>query len=186
MAPLSRVAQSCGTYRSTGSPSLPSGDLVSGGAPATRSNGSPRRERTHRWLDGARAVVFGRSAVTDDALASSEAGQTAVRGRSVPAPPAVRPSPARRIAVAAVAAALLVAPPAFGQTTSAQSGYSAPAGSVQQQLQGTRDAPEPTARQAATTNRLPFSGLDVAFVLAAGGLLLAIGVSMRRLSRPPA
>ena len=186
MAPLSRVAQSCGTYRSTGSPSLPSGDPVSGGAAATRSNGSPRRERTHRWLDGARAVVIRRSAVTDDALASSEAGQTAARGdRYVPASPAVRRSTARRVAVAAVAAALMVAPPAFGETTSAQSGYSAPAGSVQQQLHGTREAPEPTARHA-TTNRLPFSGLDVAFVIAAGGLLLAIGVSVRRLSRPPA
>ena len=180
---MSRVAQPCGTYRSTGSPSLPSDDPVSGGAAAARSIGTLRRERTHRWLDGARAVVFERSAVTDDALASSEAGQTAARGH--PAPPAVRRSPASGIAVAAVAAAVVVAPPAFGQTTSAQSGYSAPAGSVQQQLHGTRGAPEPTARQAAT-NRLPFSGLDVAFVLAAGGLLLAIGVSVRRLSRPPA
>ena len=182
---MSRVAQPCGTYRSTRSPSLPSGDPVSGGAAAARLIGTLRRERTHRWLDGAWAVVFGRSAVTDDALASSEAGQTAARGHSVLAPPAVRRSPARRIAVAAVAAALFVAPPAFGQTTSAQSGYSAPAGSVQQQLQGIRNAPEPTARQA-TIDRLPFSGLDVAFVVAAGGLLLALGVSMRRLSRPPA
>jgi hypothetical protein len=87
---------------------------------------------------------------------------------------------------AAVYAALLVAAPAaFAQT--AQSGYSEPAGSVQQQIG--RDDPranvEATRTRVTATDRdsggLPFTGLDLALIAGAGGMLLAVGVTVRRL-----
>jgi len=71
---MPRVAQQCGTYRSTRSPSLPSGDLV-------------LKQGERPWPHGTRAAVFGRP-VTDDHMFSSEAGLTTARGRTDPAPPA--------------------------------------------------------------------------------------------------
>jgi hypothetical protein len=80
----------------------------------------------------------------------------------------------------------VLAAPATAQT-SAQNGYSAPAGSVQQQIDpkpggGTATAP----REQSSGDALPFSGLDVVLLLAAGGVLLLLGASARRLGRPPA
>jgi hypothetical protein len=95
-------------------------------------------------------------------------------------------SPLGWIAAAATAATLLMAAPATAQT-SAQNGYSAPAGSVQQQTDPT---PGGTVKAAGSRESaggvLPFSGLDVVLVLGAGGVLLLLGASARRLSRPPA
>jgi hypothetical protein len=93
----------------------------------------------------------------------------------------------RRIAVGAVVSTALVgAPPAFGQT-SAQEGYSAPAGSVQQQLRSPRDdsargSTHESAVRGVAQGGLPFTGLDIAFVLATSGVLLVVGASIRRLS----
>jgi hypothetical protein len=81
---------------------------------------------------------------------------------------------------AAVCAALLVVVPAGVAQTAAQSGYSDPAGSVQQQL----GHGEPSAHAGAVNNdagSLPFSGLDLGLVGGAGGALLAIGIAVRRL-----
>jgi hypothetical protein len=98
----------------------------------------------------------------------------------------------RRIALgSAVSACLIAAPAALGQTTSAQEGYSAPAGSVQQQLRGPREdavrgttvvSNRDTTAGGAAQGGLPFTGLDIAFVIGAGGVLLAVGASIRRLS----
>jgi hypothetical protein len=79
---------------------------------------------------------------------------------------------------------LSTAPAAFAQTA-AQNGYSEPAGSVQQQLGGGPAAPDPHAASASDHGRLPFSGLDVGLVGAAGGLLLALGLAGRRLGHAP-
>jgi hypothetical protein len=87
--------------------------------------------------------------------------------------------------------ALVVAPPALGQT-SAQDGYSAPAGSVQQRLDSKRadsvsgDAVRSSTLRNGNSGGLPFTGLDIALVLVASGVLLAMGASIRRLSRPGA
>jgi hypothetical protein len=95
-------------------------------------------------------------------------------------------SPLGWIAAAAVAVSLLPAAPATAQT-SAQHGYSAPAGSVQQQADPKPGDSAPAARRDQSSgDALPFSGLDVVLVLAAGGVLLLLGASARRLGRPPA
>jgi hypothetical protein len=84
---------------------------------------------------------------------------------------------------AVVLLGLIAAPPALAQTSSAQDGYSTPAGSVQQQLGGGSDDMHASAVRNTTPSRLPFTGLDIALVLAAGGILLVMGGSVRRLSR---
>lgn len=88
------------------------------------------------------------------------------------------------IAAVVLCMALLVAAPAYAQT-SAQNGYSQPAGSVQQQLgtnNSSNDAKTTTAKS--ESGKLPFTGLDIALVVAAGGILLAMGFGIRRVSRP--
>jgi hypothetical protein len=93
------------------------------------------------------------------------------------------------------AAMLFAAPPAFG-VTSAQSGYSKPGGIVETQIQNggggghnpgdVVSTPEHAtqARSNGSNGSLPFTGLDLVLVVAAGGLLLGLGLGMRRLTRP--
>ena len=107
-----------------------------------------------------------------------------------------------KIIAGAVSAAMLLAGPAFAQT-SAQQGYSTPGGVVQTQLgntpasapsnqsqpttsTSTPSKPAPAAVVAAkpSTSKLPFTGLDIGLIVAAGGILLAMGLGIRRLSRP--
>ena len=88
---------------------------------------------------------------------------------------------------------LLGAPSAFAQT-SAQKGYSTPGGTVQTQLENGGKGNNPGNSTSVTTpervtqardnGKLPFTGLDLVLVVGAGGLLLALGLGMRRLSRP--
>jgi hypothetical protein len=99
------------------------------------------------------------------------------------------------------AAMLLGAPAAFGQSTAVQ-GYSTPGGVVQTQIghspshqtqptASTQAAPSSPSAPAATPsataktsgNKLPFTGLDVALIVAAGGVLVAMGYGLRRISR---
>jgi hypothetical protein len=81
-------------------------------------------------------------------------------------------------------ALFVAAAPAYA-ASSAEKGYSEPAGSVQQQLGSKSD----DGRDVATVSKndpgsqLPFTGLDIALVVAAGGVLLAMGLGIRRLSR---
>jgi len=91
----------------------------------------------------------------------------------------------RKITVGAVLCmALFVAAPAYGQS-SAQNGYSQPAGSVQQTLENkSNDGHRVQAvaqEETSSDSKLPFTGLDIALVIACGALLLALGVSLRRL-----
>lgn len=89
------------------------------------------------------------------------------------------------IAGALVCASMLIAAPAYAQTAS--EAYSKPAGSVQERISTERRDPpdETTTERQTASNRgdLPFTGLDVALIMAAGGVLLAMGFGMRRLSR---
>ena len=99
---------------------------------------------------------------------------------------------------AAAAAMLLVAAPAVAQVNPTEQGYSAPAGTTQQQI---NSSPAPTAQvtpskpatvtpvaaqKAAPAKKsgLPFTGLELGLVLAAGAGLLVVGLGLRRLSRP--
>ena len=81
---------------------------------------------------------------------------------------------------------LLAAPAAFAQTA-AQDAYSAPSGKVEAQLQQAKSgSPDATVHKAGTDDSdagLPFTGLDLVLVVAAGGGLLAMGFAMRRLTR---
>lgn len=102
----------------------------------------------------------------------------------------------KKIVAGTISATLLFGAPAFAQS-SAQQGYSKPGGTVQTQLDnGGKDSspgaststpvastPE-TVTQAKSSGKLPFTGLDLVLVVAAGGILLALGFGMRRLSRP--
>lgn len=107
----------------------------------------------------------------------------------------------RNIAVSfAVCGAMLAAAPSAFAVSAAQSGYSFPAGSVQEQLgqssnstaaEPARQESESSSGSAATpvaaenNSKLPFTGLDIGLVIGAGAVLLAMGVGIRRLSRTP-
>ena len=81
----------------------------------------------------------------------------------------------------AVFAALLVAAPAGVAQTAAQRGYSAPAGSVQQQIGHHDPSAHVNAASDDAGGGLPFSGLDLGLLGGAGGILLATGLGVRRL-----
>jgi hypothetical protein len=105
-----------------------------------------------------------------------------------------------RTLVATAVVLLLVAAPAVAQTVNpTEQGYSAPAGTTQQQITstpspsaqvspGTTAKVTPVAAKKAVTptksSGLPFTGLELGLVLAAGAGLLAFGLALRRLSRP--
>jgi flagellar basal body rod protein FlgF len=83
---------------------------------------------------------------------------------------------------------------AIATSASAQSsvdGYEDQAGQIQSQIQDGGDAGSttPVATTTTTTDSadgsLPFTGLDVALLVGAGGLLVVAGLGMRRLTRAP-
>ncbi len=91
---------------------------------------------------------------------------------------------------AIVCASMLICAPAFAQTAS--QGYSKPSGSIQERISTERtprdphDPPSVSVREAeesTASGELPFTGRDLGLVVAAGGVLLAMGFGMRRLSR---
>jgi hypothetical protein len=97
----------------------------------------------------------------------------------------------KKVLAGTISAALLLgAPSAFGQS-SAQQGYSKPGGTVQTQIDNGGGGNNPgdvvstpeSVTQTRSSGNLPFTGLDVVLVVAAGGLLLALGFGMRRLTR---
>lgn len=96
----------------------------------------------------------------------------------------------RNIFVGAVLciALFVAAGPAYGQ--SAADGYAEPAGSIQQNIGGDPNdshkvaaARTSTDESSNTGGNLPFTGLDIALVVAAGGVLLAMGMGIRRITR---
>jgi hypothetical protein len=81
---------------------------------------------------------------------------------------------------------------AFAASASAQSsvqGYEDQGGQIQAQIQGGGPSDGGGTTPVATTTdsggSLPFTGLDVALLVGAGGLLVMAGLGMRRLTRSP-
>jgi hypothetical protein len=86
---------------------------------------------------------------------------------------------------------------AVAASASAQSsveGYEDQAGQIQAQIQNgggsggggaSGTAPVTATTDSSSSGSLPFTGLDVALLLAAGGVLAAAGLGMRRLTRSP-
>jgi hypothetical protein len=97
----------------------------------------------------------------------------------------------KKVLAGTISAALLIgAPSAYGQS-SAQQGYSKPGGAVQTQIDNGGGGNNPgdvvstpeSVTQTRSSGKLPFTGLDLVLVVAAGGLLLGLGLGMRRLTR---
>lgn len=88
--------------------------------------------------------------------------------------------------VAALVLVLALTTTAYGQ--SSIDGYNDQGGQIQSDVQqgggGGGDATSPVST-ADEGGSLPFTGLDVALLAAAGGLLAAAGLGMRRLTRAP-
>jgi hypothetical protein len=80
--------------------------------------------------------------------------------------------------IAAMALALALATTAYAQDS--QDGYRNEAGALQGQVNDT-----PSGAVNAESGSLPFTGLDIALLLGAGGVLVAVGLGMRRLTRGP-
>jgi hypothetical protein len=87
-------------------------------------------------------------------------------------------------------ALLLFSAPAAMAVSSAQQGYSKPGGIVETQLGNGGNNPgastqvtTPETVKTKSSGNLPFTGLDLVLVVAAGGVLLLLGLGMRRLSR---
>jgi hypothetical protein len=79
---------------------------------------------------------------------------------------------------------------AIASAASAQSsveGYNDQAGQIQAQVEESDEAPtQPVATSGGGGGgSLPFTGLDIALLAGAGGLLVAAGFGMRRLTRAP-
>jgi hypothetical protein len=86
---------------------------------------------------------------------------------------------------AATVLALALATSAFAQSSS-QDGYVDNKGQIQAQVDN--GGPGGTSNTPVATDRggtLPFTGLDLAMLAVAGGVLVAAGFGMRRLTRSP-
>jgi hypothetical protein len=83
----------------------------------------------------------------------------------------------------AMVAVLALATTAYAQSSSV-GGYNDEAGQVQTQVQGGGGG-DSGASGGGSSSSLPFTGLDLALLVGAGGMLLAVGFGMRRLTRAP-
>ena len=98
----------------------------------------------------------------------------------------------KKFLAASISAAMLIGAPSAYAVSSAEQGYSKPGGIVQTQLENSGGSgnnpgavvstPE-RATTAKSSGKLPFTGLDLVLVVGAGGLLLGLGLAMRRLTR---
>ena len=76
---------------------------------------------------------------------------------------------------------LSLATVAYGQAS--LRGYNDEKGAVQEQVD---DSTQPIGAQSGGSGgSLPFTGLDVALLVGAGGMLMVVGLGMRRLTRSP-
>jgi hypothetical protein len=103
----------------------------------------------------------------------------------------------KKMVAGALSAALLVGAPVASAQTSAQQGYATPGGIVETQIENGPPEGSPnvetntnesaaqteTVAQAENSGSLPFTGLDIGLIVAAGGILLALGLGMRRVGR---
>jgi hypothetical protein len=85
--------------------------------------------------------------------------------------------------VLALTLVLALATTAFAQ--SSVDGYNDRAGQVQSDVDQGGTGGSGSSPTADTGGSLPFTGLDVALLAGAGGLLVAAGLGMRRLTRAP-
>jgi hypothetical protein len=84
--------------------------------------------------------------------------------------------------VAVLALALALATTAYAQSSVDGSPGNDQAGQIQSQVDNGGGGPTAVADDGGS---LPFTGLDLALVAAAGGMLVAAGLGMRRLTRAP-
>jgi|GraSoiStandDraft_5_1057265.scaffolds.fasta_scaffold88632_2 hypothetical protein len=93
-----------------------------------------------------------------------------------------------------ISAVMLLGAPSAMAASSAQTGYSKPGGIIQTEIDNgggnhnpgavvESSSPGGVTETQSSGTTLPFTGLDVVLVAAAGGLLLALGLGMRRLAR---
>lgn len=92
-----------------------------------------------------------------------------------------------------ISAIMLLGAPTAMAASSAQTGYSKPGGIIQTEIDNGGGNHNPGAviensspggvTETHSNGSLPFTGLDVVLVAAAGGVLLALGLGMRRLTR---
>ena len=92
-----------------------------------------------------------------------------------------------------ISAMMLFGAPSALAASSAQTGYSKPGGIIQTEINNGGGDNNPGAvvensnpgsvTETRSNGSLPFTGLDVVLLAAAGGLLLALGLGMRRLTR---
>jgi hypothetical protein len=80
-----------------------------------------------------------------------------------------------------ITGALLLAPGALAATP-AQEGYNAPGGRSQSDVQSARAPSAASTTQPGGGDLLPFSGMDLAFIVVVGGGLVLLGAGLRRLS----
>jgi hypothetical protein len=90
----------------------------------------------------------------------------------------------RIIATVLLTLALAVAMSSLASAQTLQ-GYAGPEGTIQSQIEGTGDGSGTAATTTDTGGSLPFTGLDLALLAMAGGVLVVVGVGMRRLTRAP-
>lgn len=97
------------------------------------------------------------------------------------------------VLAAAIMLSLAFATVAFGQS-STEEGYNPTGPEIVNKVGDEGDQQAPAGAPAGATNpsnannngdELPFTGLDLALLAGAGGMLLALGVGMRRLTRSP-
>jgi hypothetical protein len=97
-----------------------------------------------------------------------------------------------KILVGAMSLGLLVPSAAFAASPTTE-GYNSPGGVVQDEIQTKPASTSSNTPAAATTpaaaansgGKLPFTGLDLGLVVIAGGVLLVLGLGIRRFTRPP-
>jgi hypothetical protein len=93
-----------------------------------------------------------------------------------------------------ISAIMLLGAPSAMAASSAQTGYSKPGGIIQTEIDNggsnhppgaviENSSPPGSVTETRSSGSLPFTGLDVVLVVAAGALLLGLGLGMRRLTR---
>ncbi len=99
----------------------------------------------------------------------------------------------RKFAALLALSLMLMPATAFAQAGPAQDAYGDEGPQIQEQIDnsaggggggGNDDTVSPATQSADEGGNLPFTGLDLALVVGAGGLLVALGLGMRKLTRP--
>ena len=94
----------------------------------------------------------------------------------------------RFLTLTAVIGMLVLVPAALADNSSVLNGYGSSGSKPVVVVKGesTSSKPKPKQEKPATTGTLPFTGSDLAVLVGAGGLLLALGLGLRRVGRDKA